>query len=222
MSADAAPEGIRELRGPADRAPAPRGRSNREALEDAAWEVFSEQPYADVRIAEVAARAGVSMGTFYSYFDSKESVFRIAAGRALDELYSYPRQDPDNPHRNPIRDLSYSIRNYFRVCLGNRVIARSIEQVWSQDDGVRRNRRGTLMRGAKRLERWITDLQDKGICDPSVNPWLTALALQSMTVQLAYDQLVYREQPQDVDALVEAVVPIWAKAVGLYRWLPKS
>jgi hypothetical protein len=43
-----------------------------------------------------------------------------------------------------------------------------------------------------------------------------------MTVQLAYDQLVYREQPQDVDALVDAVVPIWAKAVGLYRWLPKS
>ena len=51
---------------------------------------------------------------------------------------------------------------------------------------------------------------------------LTALALQSMTVQLAYDQLVYREQPQDVDALVDAVVPIWAKAVGLYRWLSKS
>jgi AcrR family transcriptional regulator len=222
MSADAAPEGIRELRGPADRASAPRVRSNREALEEAAWEVFSEQPYAEVRIATIAARAGVSMGTFYSYFDSKESLFRVAAGRALEELYSYPRQDPDNPQRNPIRDLSYSILNYFRVCLGNRIIARSIEQVWSQDDGVRRNRRGTLMRGAKRLERWIIDLQDKGICDPSVNPWLTALALQSMTVQLAYDQLVYREQPQDVDALVEAVVPIWAKAVGLYRWLPKS
>ena len=78
------------------------------------------------------------------------------------------------------------------------------------------------MRGAKRLERWIMDLQDKGICDPSVNPWLTALALQSMTVQLAYDQLVYREQPPDVDARVDAVVAIRAKAVGLYRWLSNT
>jgi AcrR family transcriptional regulator len=222
MSADAAPEGIRELREPAERAPVPRGRSNREALEDAAWEVFSEQPYGEVRIAEIAARAGVSMGTFYSYFDSKESLFRVAASRALDELFSYPRQDPDNPQRHPVRDLAYSIRSYFLVCRRNRVIAQSIELVWSQDDGVRRNRRGTLMRGAKRLEQWIIDLQDKGICDPSVNPWLTALALQSMTVQLAYDQLVYREQPQDVDSLVDAVVPIWAKAVGLYRWLPTT
>ena len=162
------------------------------------------------------------MGTFYSYFDSKESLFRVAAGRALEELYSYPRQDPDNLHRQQVRDLAYSIRSYFLVCRRNRVIAQSIELVWSQDDGVRRNRRGTLMRGAKRLEQWIIDLQDKGICDPTVNPWLSALALQSMTVQLAYDQLVYREQPQDVDALVDAVVPIWAKAVGLYRWLPKS
>jgi hypothetical protein len=43
-----------------------------------------------------------------------------------------------------------------------------------------------------------------------------------MTVNLAYDQLVHRDTPQDVDALVGAVVPIWARAVGLERWLPRT
>ena len=59
------------------------------------------------------------------------------------------------------------------------------------------------------------------MCDAGIDPWLTALALQFMSVNLAYDQLVQREQPQDLDALVAAVVPIWAKAVGMERWLPK-
>jgi hypothetical protein len=40
-----------------------------------------------------------------------------------------------------------------------------------------------------------------------------------MTIQLGYDQLVHRDHPQDVDALVAAVTPIWARALGLGKWL---
>lgn len=221
MSADTAPEGVPDLRGSAERAPGERGRSNREALEEAAWEVFSETPYRHVRVAEIAARAGVSMGTFYSYFDSKEALFRVAAARALEDMFDYPRQDPDNAERNPVQDLAFGMRQYFLACRRNRTIARSIEQVYMLDDEIRLNRRGTLMRGAKRLERWILGLQSQGICDAGIDPWLTALALQFMSVNLAYDQLVQRERPQDLDALVAAVVPIWAKAVGMERWLQK-
>jgi AcrR family transcriptional regulator len=222
MSADAAPEGVREPRGPAAPAPTERGRSNREAIEKAAWELFSERPYRDVRVAEIAARAGVSMGSFYSYFDSKQALFRVAAARAAEQMSSFPRFDPDNPTRNPVKDMAYGLRQYFLSCERNRTIASSIDQAGPADDEVRRSRRGNLMRSAKLMERWITDLQSRGICDADVDPWLTALALQSMAVTLAYDQLINREQPQDIDALVRAVVPIWAKAVGLERWLERS
>lgn len=222
MSADAVPEGMADPLGPGDESVVMRGRSTRELLEDAAWLVFGEQPYPQAGIAEIAARAGVSMGSFYTYFDSKEALFRVSAGRALEELNGYRRVDPDNVERNPVRDLAYGVRQYFLVCCRLRVIARSIEQAWPKDDEIRHNRRGTLMRGAKRLQRWITDLQDRGICPTDIDPWLTALALQTMTVNLAYDQLVHRDTPQDVDALVGAVVPIWARAVGLERWLPRT
>jgi hypothetical protein len=30
---------------------------------------------------------------------------------------------------------------------------------------------------------------------------------------------VHRDQPQHIDPLVDAVTPIWARAVGLERWL---
>ena len=71
-----------------------------------------------------------------------------------------------------------------RLLPADRVIARSIELAGRKDDGVRRNRRGTLMRGAKRLERGSSTSRTRASATDPSNPWLTALALQSMTVQL--------------------------------------
>jgi len=216
MSAEAAPGGLPD-EGTA-RAPGGGGVSSRDRLVDAAWVMFNRQPYEEVRIAEVAARADVSMGTFYSYFESKEALFRVVSDRALHELADYERTDPDNTTGNPVRNIAYSIREYYRVCERLRTVAASIE-LMRGDDGVRRERRGTLMRGAKRIQTMVERLQAEGTCDPAVDPWLTALALQTMTIQLGYDQLVHRDHPQDVDALVAAVTPIWARALGLGKWL---
>ena len=43
---------------------------------DAALDLFTEKGFAASRIDEVAARAGVSKGTVYLYFDSKENLFK--------------------------------------------------------------------------------------------------------------------------------------------------
>ncbi|MBW8772264.1 MAG: TetR/AcrR family transcriptional regulator [Gemmatimonadetes bacterium] len=43
---------------------------------DAATTVFGEQGFARTRLEDVAKRAGVSKGTLYLYFDSKEALFR--------------------------------------------------------------------------------------------------------------------------------------------------
>lgn len=47
-----------------------------EEILDAAHAAFSEHGYAQTRLEEVARRAGVSKGTLYLYFDSKETLFR--------------------------------------------------------------------------------------------------------------------------------------------------
>ena len=43
---------------------------------DAALSVFAEKGFAAARLEEIAARAGVSKGTIYLYFESKEAVFK--------------------------------------------------------------------------------------------------------------------------------------------------
>ena len=45
-------------------------------LTAAALELFVERGFATTRLEDVAARAGVSKGTLYLYFDSKEALFK--------------------------------------------------------------------------------------------------------------------------------------------------
>jgi len=47
-----------------------------EEILDAALELFGEQGFARTKLDDVARRAGVSKGTLYLYFDSKEALFR--------------------------------------------------------------------------------------------------------------------------------------------------
>lgn len=53
-----------------------RGRKTREKLLQAAEVEFGERGYADASIASITQRAGVALGTFYVYFESKEEIFR--------------------------------------------------------------------------------------------------------------------------------------------------
>lgn len=192
-----------------------RGQRTRARLLAAAADVFSEVDYQAARIVDITKRAGASTGTFYSYFESKEAIFRLVAANALDEMLRAPRRDPDNTEGDPVRDIAYASRQYFLTCRRHAQVARSIEQLRTTDVEVHRHRREALLRAAKRTERWVQRLQEQGICDPDIDPWFTALSLQSMNVNMAYDQLVHRDETHDVEDLVAAVTPIWARAVGL-------
>jgi AcrR family transcriptional regulator len=52
-------------------------------LMSAALKVFGERGFAATRLEDVAKRAGVSKGTVYLYFDSKEALFKAAVESAI-------------------------------------------------------------------------------------------------------------------------------------------
>ena len=84
------------------RQPQPRWKRRKEArpaeIVAAALEVFVERGYAATKLADVARRAGVTKGTLYLYFDSKEALFKavvretivpvIAQGEALAQSFT--------------------------------------------------------------------------------------------------------------------------------------
>lgn len=62
-------------------------------LIDAAFEVFSDQGLEGARLDEIARRAGVSKGTIYLYFASKEELFRAVVEAKVISVIEAAEQD---------------------------------------------------------------------------------------------------------------------------------
>src|SRR5215207_2021443 len=71
---DAAVESSAASDGKAPRTP--RGERTLRKILDAARDEFGERGFAESSIVTITKRAGVALGTFYTYFDSKEAVFQ--------------------------------------------------------------------------------------------------------------------------------------------------
>jgi AcrR family transcriptional regulator len=70
-----------QLPDPVDKTPrTERGRRTLRLILDAATDEFGEKGFHEAAIARIAQRAGVAIGSFYTYFDSKEAVFRALVG----------------------------------------------------------------------------------------------------------------------------------------------
>lgn len=63
----------------------------------AALEFFVERGYAATRLDEVAARAGVSKGTLYLYFPSKEDLFKAVVRETIVPQIDEMRRSVDRP-----------------------------------------------------------------------------------------------------------------------------
>ena len=78
--------------GPADGASAgkaprtERGRRTLRALLDASAAEFGEKGFHEGSISGITRRAGVALGTFYTYFDSKDAVFRALVRDMSDQV----------------------------------------------------------------------------------------------------------------------------------------
>ena len=62
----------------------PRGERTLRKILDAALHEFGERGFSDASIVGITTRAKVALGTFYTYFDSKEDVFRAVVGDLSD------------------------------------------------------------------------------------------------------------------------------------------
>lgn len=197
-----------------------RGRRTRANLVAAAKQVFGVTSFADARIADITQQAGTANGTFYTYFDTKEEIFREVAMEVLDEMSASARFDPDDLEGDPAGRVAEALTSYYRTCLRNVGVARSIEQVAERDPEVARARRRTVITGIKMFERWIYALQRHGICNTSIDPWTTAMVLHTMTVRVAYDHLMTSGNESQVEGLARTVTRIWARTLGLEKVEP--
>lgn len=86
-----------------------------EEILDAATTLFGEQGFARTRLEDVAKRAGVSKGTLYLYFDSKESLFKAMVRRKVVSVVETAEQKYAE-HTGSARDaLADLVRHWWQV-----------------------------------------------------------------------------------------------------------
>jgi AcrR family transcriptional regulator len=190
-----------------------RGVRTRAALVAAARTVFERDGFLASRLTDITAEAKCSIGTFYTYFSSKEEVFTAVLEAAQDDMLhpGMPRVDDAD---DPVAVIEASNRAYFETYKRNGRLMRLQEQVATIDEDFRRRR---LERGeafARRNAKSIEKLQQDGRVDATLDPMMTSRALSGMVSRLAYSSFALGED-WSVDDLVETSTRLWANALGL-------
>src|SRR5437588_6376636 len=112
-----------------------RGQRTRRALLDAGRTVFERDGYHDARIVDVAAEAGCAVGSFYTYFSSKEELFKVLLIELEGEVYREPARLPvDAP---PIDRLRETNRLYFESFRRNSAFWAVVEEAGLQSKEAR-------------------------------------------------------------------------------------
>lgn len=190
-----------------------RGQRTRSALVHAAARVFERDGFLDARIADIAAEASVATGTFYTYFDSKESIFREVVDELIDELYQQSHVG-DVAGSDPVARIAAANRLYVEAFARHAALYAVVVQVASFNQEFRRRRQASRLAFIDRAARGLRSLQKSGDADRTLDPDLTAAMLCGMVENFAEVRHLLGQRFDD-DQAVAAMTDIWAKAVGL-------
>jgi AcrR family transcriptional regulator len=192
-----------------------KGERTRARLLHAAKHVFERQGFLGARVSDIADRAGISHGTFYHYFNSKEEIFRelahahealLAAAADMDESDLGVDASPRHQVREGVRRYLSQYRKQARI-MG------VIEQVSRYDAEVNAVRVASQKHFTKRAEEACRLQQRARLADPMLDPVIAADALGAMVSRFAELWLVQGYRDYDFDEVVEQLSVICGNAL---------
>ena len=201
-----------------------KGAQTRSRLLEAAKSVFEEDGFLEARISDIAERAGLSHGSFYHYFDSKEQIFREVAKAIEDELEAPVGAvifDPEST-ATPRERIREGIRRHLVSYRNEAAIMGIIEQVSRYDDHVRAVRAEQRERSQQQIADSIRQLQLRGLADPKLDPDLAIAALGAMTQRFPELWLVEHTHEFDFDQAVDQLSRLFSNALGIVEVVPKK
>ena len=190
-----------------------RGRRTREALVAGARTVFEEKGFNAARMGDISEAAGVSHGTVYTWFDTKEGVLAAVVDSMVADLYDGLRV-PDSD--DPIIRIEVANRRYLDAYRESARLLEVIEQVATTDPMFREVLAGIRRTHVDRVAATIRRLSDEGVGDVAGDPHAVAAALCAMVEGFARHWLG-RGEEHDEEVAVATLTDIWARALGLAR-----
>ncbi len=188
----------------ADRRPrTDRGRKTLRALLDAARAEFGERGFHEASISGITRRAGMALGSFYTYFDSKDALFRALVRDMSDQVREHvaPRlkSAPDQ-----IAAEQQGLQAFIEFVRTHKEIYRIIDEAEFVDpDSFRAHYQTTADRIAQRLAAAVERGELRAI-DAELHAW----AIMGMNVFLGLRYGVWSNEraPADIAATIATLL----------------
>jgi len=189
----------------------PRGQATRDRLVAAARVVFAERGFAGTRMGDLADAAGVSHGTVYTYFDTKEDVLLAVLHdvRAdLNRAMTQPRL------RDPIARVQAANSAYLDGYRTHAQLLQVAQEAAAGDtrfaDVLLDLRRTHVARVATAIRK----LQDESLAAPDLDPHTAAAALCGMVEGFAAHWLG-RGEVHDEAVATRTLTQLWVRGLGM-------
>lgn len=153
-----------------------RGEATRRRLLEAAEHVFAELGYHEASIVKVTERAGIGLGTFYLYFDSKQAIFEalvIDLNRRVRHSMSEAMAGADSR----LDAERAGFRGFFRFTAEHPALYRVVREAEFVSPAVLRLHYSRIVEG---YEAGLSAAQEAGDVDRALDPETTAWALMGM------------------------------------------
>lgn len=186
-----------------------RGRRTLRAILDAAAIEFGEKGFHDGSISGITRRAGVALGSFYTYFDSKDAVFRALVRDMSDQVRDHVapaiREAADQ-----IAAERAGLLQFLHFVRDHKEIYRIIDEAEFVDPASFRAHYATT---ADRIAKRLAAAGDRGEMQPGLSE-IHAWAIMGMNVFLGLRYGVWSkdEAPEDV---ADVVAEMLARGIGV-------
>lgn len=194
----------------------PKGRRTQQRIIKAGRKVFGTDGFVALRMSDVAAEAGLSMGALYRYFDNKDDLFLAVIHDVHQDLFDASRAGPGASFRaDPYAALIRANRGYMGHYYENRAVLRAFLESTMVD---RRYRDMWWYMRERHIDRFVAAVESvHGIYECDGRPVRTVVeALASMTEQSAYvwfGQEDLNAARMSVEDAAEVITRIWYKAI---------
>lgn len=188
------------------------GARTRRQLLRGAKRAFEKQGFHRTRVQDITTAAKTAVGSFYTYFESKEEVFRILLVELENEVYDEPTRLPRDAA--PYDRLHETNRLYFEAFRRNAAFWTVVEEAAMRNEAARRVLTSRHRNSQARAEAAFQAWQQRGIIPAHVDIGFCATALGAMTERCAYMWFVLGE-PIDFDDAVDRITRLWAQVLEI-------
>ena len=188
-----------------------RGLRTAERLRRAAREVFGDLGYQATRVQDIVERAGVSHGTFYTYYENKSAVL-VDLVRGSSEAFEALAQEPWEAE-----DVRGALERVIGGFLDRYAADADVMRTWLQAARDERSFSGLYLEVRRRFVERITEQVDAVLAasgrDDAPPAVTVASALAAMVEHFAYCWAVLGE-PHDREAAVDALALVWGGGIN--------